>query len=95
MGSFKLHESNDHEHNIPKAFRATESKKITQAKGFLDEIEKHFTKNNKFEITSLLTSLMFVKYKVANVIQTKCNFFRQKKIVKNQLFKRDPNRMQQ
>ncbi|KAK5774821.1 hypothetical protein PVK06_042682 [Gossypium arboreum] len=27
-------------HNIPEAFRDTKSKKITQAKGFLDEIEK-------------------------------------------------------
>ncbi|KAH1064464.1 hypothetical protein J1N35_029451 [Gossypium stocksii] len=63
MGSFKPHESNDHEHNIPKAFRAIESEEITQVKGFLNEIEKRFTKNDEFEMTSLMTSLMFVKYK--------------------------------
>ncbi|XP_012461914.2 uncharacterized protein LOC105781942 [Gossypium raimondii] len=50
-------------HNILKAFRGTESKKITQAKGFLDEIEKRFAKNDKVEMTSLLTSLMSMKYK--------------------------------
>ncbi|KAK5795287.1 hypothetical protein PVK06_036547 [Gossypium arboreum] len=50
-------------HNIPEAFRGTESKKITQAKGFLNEIEKLFAKNDKVEMTSLLTSLMSMKYK--------------------------------
>ncbi|KAK5794271.1 hypothetical protein PVK06_035490 [Gossypium arboreum] len=43
-------------HNIPKAFRGIESEEITQAKGFLDEIEKRFAKNDKVEMTSLLTS---------------------------------------
>ncbi|KAH1072813.1 hypothetical protein J1N35_025141 [Gossypium stocksii] len=62
-GIVKPHESNDHEHNIPKTFRKTESEEITQAKGFLDEIEKCFAKNNNIEMTSLLTYLMFVKYK--------------------------------
>ncbi|KAH1063879.1 hypothetical protein J1N35_028866, partial [Gossypium stocksii] len=33
------------------------------AKGFLDEIEKHFAKNDKVEMTSLLSSLMSMKYK--------------------------------
>ncbi|KAH1032737.1 hypothetical protein J1N35_044911 [Gossypium stocksii] len=49
--------------SIPKAFRGTESEKITQAKCFLNEIEKHFTKNNKVDMTPLLTSLMSMKYK--------------------------------
>ncbi|KAK5842871.1 hypothetical protein PVK06_005287 [Gossypium arboreum] len=49
-------------HNIPKAFRGIESEKITQAKGFLDKIEKHFGKNSKVEMTALLTSLMSIKY---------------------------------
>ncbi|KAH1122949.1 hypothetical protein J1N35_006109 [Gossypium stocksii] len=63
VGSLKLHESNDHKHNILKAFWGLGSKKITQAKRFLDEIEKCSAKNDKVEMTSLLTSLMFVKYK--------------------------------
>lgn len=50
-------------HSIPEAFRGTESKDITQAKSFLDEIEKHFAENDKVEMTSLLTSLMSMKYK--------------------------------
>ncbi|KAA3488216.1 Retrovirus-related Pol polyprotein from transposon TNT 1-94 [Gossypium australe] len=50
-------------HNIPKAFRGIESEEITQTKGFLDEIEKCFAKNDKVEMTSLLTSLMSMKYK--------------------------------
>ncbi|XP_012477543.1 uncharacterized protein LOC105793163 [Gossypium raimondii] len=50
-------------HNIPKAFKGTEFEEITQAKGFLDEIEKHFAKNDKVKMTSLLTSLMSMKYK--------------------------------
>ncbi|KAK5793436.1 hypothetical protein PVK06_034582 [Gossypium arboreum] len=31
-------------HNVPKAFKGTKSEEITQAKGFLDKIEKHFAK---------------------------------------------------
>ncbi|KAH1097806.1 hypothetical protein J1N35_014727 [Gossypium stocksii] len=50
-------------HSILEAFRGTESKEITQATGFVDEIEKHFAKNDKVEMTSLLTSLMSMKYK--------------------------------
>ncbi|XP_012435305.1 uncharacterized protein LOC105761915 [Gossypium raimondii] len=50
-------------HNILEAFKGTESKEITQAKGFLDKIEKHFAKNNKVEMTPLLNSLMSMKYK--------------------------------
>ncbi|MFQ6649359.1 hypothetical protein Gotur_022357 [Gossypium turneri] len=50
-------------HNILEAFRGTESEKITQAKCLLDEIEKHFAKSNKVEITSFLNSLMSMKYK--------------------------------
>ncbi|KAH1097570.1 hypothetical protein J1N35_014491 [Gossypium stocksii] len=50
-------------HNILEAFRGTKFEKITEAKCFLDEIEKHFAKNNKFEMTSFLNSLMSTKYK--------------------------------
>ncbi|KAL4282801.1 hypothetical protein GQ457_16G019510 [Hibiscus cannabinus] len=50
-------------HNIPETFRGTESEKITLAKDFLDNIEQRFAKNGKVEMTSLLTSLMSMKYK--------------------------------
>ncbi|KAH1046583.1 hypothetical protein J1N35_037367 [Gossypium stocksii] len=43
-------------YSIPKAFRGTKSEEITQTKGFLDKIEKHFAKDDKVEITLLLTS---------------------------------------
>ncbi|KAK5775470.1 hypothetical protein PVK06_043365 [Gossypium arboreum] len=62
-GIIQTAESNDYEHNIPKAFRGTESQEITQAKGFLDEIQKRFAENDKVEMTSLLTYFMLVKYK--------------------------------
>ena len=48
---------------IPKAFRGTESEEITKAKDFLDAIEKRFARNDKVEMTSLLASLMSMKYK--------------------------------
>ncbi|GMJ06062.1 hypothetical protein HRI_004275400 [Hibiscus trionum] len=50
-------------HSIPEAFRGTESEEITQAKSFLDDLEQHFAKNDKVEMTSLLNSLMSMKYK--------------------------------
>ncbi|GMI65991.1 hypothetical protein HRI_000268400 [Hibiscus trionum] len=50
-------------HNIPEAFRGTESEEITQAKSFLDDLEQRFAKNDKVEMTSLLNSLMSMKYK--------------------------------
>ncbi|XP_012480868.1 uncharacterized protein LOC105795753 [Gossypium raimondii] len=50
-------------YSIPEAFKGIESEEITQARGFLDEIEKRFAKNDKVEMTSLLTYLMFMKYK--------------------------------
>ncbi|XP_012442088.1 uncharacterized protein LOC105767116 [Gossypium raimondii] len=50
-------------HNISEAFRGTKSEEITQAKCFLGEIEKRFAKNDKVKMTSLLTSLMPMKYK--------------------------------
>ncbi|GMI68260.1 hypothetical protein HRI_000495300 [Hibiscus trionum] len=49
--------------SIPKAFRGTESEEITQAKSFLDDLEQRFAKNDKVEMTSLLNSLMSMKYK--------------------------------
>ena len=48
---------------IPEAFRGTISDKITNAKEFLDEIEKRFAKNEKAEISTLLANLISMKYK--------------------------------
>ncbi|KAK5786091.1 hypothetical protein PVK06_040718 [Gossypium arboreum] len=50
-------------HNIPEAFMGTKYEEITQAKCFFDEIEKWFAKNDNAKMTSLLTSLMSMKYK--------------------------------
>ncbi|KAL4335653.1 hypothetical protein GQ457_07G001670 [Hibiscus cannabinus] len=50
-------------HIILETFRGTESEKITLAKDVLDNIEQRFAKNDKVEMTSLLTSLMSMKYK--------------------------------
>ncbi|KAK5771753.1 hypothetical protein PVK06_047995 [Gossypium arboreum] len=50
-------------YNILEAFRGTKSEKITQAKCFLDKIDKCFIKNDKVKMTSLLTFLMSMKYK--------------------------------
>ncbi|XP_062093999.1 uncharacterized protein LOC133800036 [Humulus lupulus] len=49
---------------IPEAFRGTKSKEITKAKNFLNAIEKCFSRNDKAQLTSLLASLMSMKYKV-------------------------------
>ncbi|KAG8475050.1 hypothetical protein CXB51_031854 [Gossypium anomalum] len=51
-------------HSIPEAFRGTESEEITQAKGFLDEIDKRFAKNDKAEMISFLTSLILKALKI-------------------------------
>ncbi|KAK5785756.1 hypothetical protein PVK06_040373 [Gossypium arboreum] len=56
-------------HSIPEAFRGTESKELTQAKGFLDEIEKRFANNDKVEMISLLTFLMSMKYNLQGNIR--------------------------
>ncbi|KAH1107038.1 hypothetical protein J1N35_010806 [Gossypium stocksii] len=50
-------------HSIPEDVRGTKPEEITQAKCFLDEIEKRFAKNDKVDMTSLLTSLMSMKCK--------------------------------
>ncbi|KAK5842436.1 uncharacterized protein LOC128284897 [Gossypium arboreum] len=50
-------------HSIPEVFRDTKSEEITQAKGFLNEIEKRFAKNDKVKIALVLTSLISIKYK--------------------------------
>ncbi|XP_062103430.1 uncharacterized protein LOC133814497 [Humulus lupulus] len=50
-------------HSIPEAFWVTESEGITKAKNFLEQIEECFAKNDKVEMTTLLGSLMTMKYK--------------------------------
>ena len=52
MGSFKSHKS--HGHNIRRGFTTT--------KEFLDDIEKHFVKNDKGETNTFLGSLVSMKY---------------------------------
>ena len=49
-------------HGIPETFRGTVSKEVTTAKEFLDDIEKHFVKNDKAETSTLLGSLVSMKY---------------------------------
>ncbi|XP_062081050.1 uncharacterized protein LOC133785848 [Humulus lupulus] len=48
---------------IPEAFMGTKSEEIPKAKDFLDAMEKRFARNDKVEMTSLLASLMSMKYK--------------------------------
>ncbi|XP_022859043.1 uncharacterized protein LOC111379841 [Olea europaea var. sylvestris] len=48
---------------ILEALRGAISKEITNAKEFLAEIEKRFVKNNKAERSTLLQSLISMKYK--------------------------------
>ncbi|XP_058726951.1 uncharacterized protein LOC131598355 [Vicia villosa] len=48
---------------IPEAFKDTISKEITNAKDFLAEIEKRFAKSDKVKISTLLQSLISIKYK--------------------------------
>ncbi|KAL2498445.1 hypothetical protein Adt_23995 [Abeliophyllum distichum] len=48
---------------IPEAFRGAVSEEVTNAKEFLAEIEKHFAKNDKAETSTLLQSLISMKYK--------------------------------
>jgi len=48
---------------ILKAFRGAVSDEITLDKDFLTEIEKYFAKNDKAERSTLLASLISIKYK--------------------------------
>ena len=45
-------------HAIPEAFRGTMSEQITTAKGFLEDVEKRFAKNEKAETSTLLAKLI-------------------------------------
>ena len=47
---------------ILEAFRGTMSEQITTAKGFLKDIEKMFSKNEKAEISTLLAKLISMRY---------------------------------
>jgi transposase InsO family protein len=48
---------------IPEAFRGTMSDKVTTAKGFLEDLEKRFAKNEKAETSTLLANLISMRYK--------------------------------
>ncbi|XP_057975301.1 uncharacterized protein LOC131162715 [Malania oleifera] len=48
---------------IPEAFRGTMLDKITTTKDCLTDIEKRFVENEKSEISTLLTSLISMRYK--------------------------------
>ena len=47
---------------IPEAFRGTMSEQITTTKGFLEDIEKIFAKNEKAETSTLLAKLISMRY---------------------------------
>ena len=49
--------------DIPETFRGTVSREVNNAKEFLDDIEKLFVKNDKVETSTLLGSLVSMKYK--------------------------------
>lgn len=48
---------------IPEAFRDAVSEEVTNTKDFLAEIEKCFVKNDKAETSTLLQSLISMRYK--------------------------------
>ena len=48
---------------IPETFRGAVSENVTTAKEFLEEIEKRFAKNDKAETSTLLASLISMRYK--------------------------------
>ena len=49
-------------HGIPEVFRSAIIDEVTSASEFLTEIQKRFTKNNKAETSTHLTSLISMKY---------------------------------
>ncbi|XP_060960787.1 uncharacterized protein LOC133031322 [Cannabis sativa] len=50
-------------HSILEAFWGVESEGVAMVKNFLEQIEERFAKNDKVEMTTLLGSLMNMKYK--------------------------------
>ena len=50
-------------HDILETFRDTVSGEVTTIEEFLDDIEKRFVKNDKTETSTLLGSLVSMKYK--------------------------------
>ncbi|XP_042468642.1 uncharacterized protein LOC122051528 [Zingiber officinale] len=48
---------------IPEAFRGAVSNSVTKVKEYLDEIEKRFAKSDKAETSTILKSLISMKYK--------------------------------
>ena len=47
---------------IPEVFQGTMSEQITTTKGFLEDIEKRFAKNEKVEKSTLLAKLISMRY---------------------------------
>lgn len=48
---------------IPETFKGAVSENVTKAKEYLDEIEKHFAKSDTAETSTILKSLISMKYK--------------------------------
>ncbi|XP_010099271.2 uncharacterized protein LOC21398556 [Morus notabilis] len=48
---------------IPETFRGAVSEKVTTAKEFLEELQKHFAKNDKAETSTILSNLISLKSK--------------------------------
>ena len=63
MRSFKSHESHDHKVRHSRNLKGIVSEEVSTAEEFLDDIEKHFVKNDKAETSILLGSLVSMKYK--------------------------------
>ena len=55
--------------SIPETFKGMVSREVTTAKEFLDDIEKRFMKNDMAETSTLLESLVSMKYKGQETIR--------------------------
>ncbi|XP_058767217.1 uncharacterized protein LOC131640859 [Vicia villosa] len=76
---------------VPEAFKDTISKEITNAKDSLAKIEKRFAKSDKVETSTLLQSLISIKYKgkgnirkyimeMSNIVSNNSNKFKTQKL---------------
>ena len=63
MEELELHESYDHTTQHSENLRGVVSEEVTNGKQLIVEIEKHFVKRNKVEISMLLYSLTFMRFK--------------------------------
>ena len=53
--------------DIPEIFKGTVSKEVMTTKEFLDDIEKRFVKYDEAETSTLLGSLVLMKYRVKEI----------------------------